>query len=48
MTKGLIEPGKLADMVVLGEDILTIDPEKIPQIPILATYVGGKLVYGKL
>jgi predicted amidohydrolase YtcJ len=47
-TKGSIEPGKLADMVVLGEDILTIDPEKIPRIPILATFVGGKLVYGKL
>jgi predicted amidohydrolase YtcJ len=45
--KGSIEPGKLADMVVLGEDILTIDPEKIPKIPILATYVGGKLVYSK-
>jgi len=46
-TKGSIEAGKLADMVVLGQDILTIDPEKIADIPVVATYVGGKLVYGK-
>ena len=46
-TKGSIEAGKLADMVVLGQDILTIDPKKIADIPVVATYVGGKLVYGK-
>ncbi len=45
--KGSLEPGKLADLVVLGEDILTVDPERIPNIPIVATYVGGKLVYSK-
>jgi hypothetical protein len=44
-TKGSIEPGKAADLVVLGEDILTVDPERIPAIPILATFVGGKTVY---
>jgi predicted amidohydrolase YtcJ len=43
--KGSIEPGKLADMVVLGEDILTVDPERIPGIPILVTLLGGKVVY---
>jgi predicted amidohydrolase YtcJ len=43
--KGSIEPGKLADMVILGEDILTVDPEQIPKIPIIATFVGGKAVY---
>lgn len=43
--KGSIEPGKLADMVILGEDILTVDPERIPKIPIIATFVGGKAVY---
>jgi predicted amidohydrolase YtcJ len=44
-TKGSIEPGKLADVVILGEDILTVDPERIPKIPIIATFVGGKVVY---
>jgi predicted amidohydrolase YtcJ len=39
--KGSIECGKLADFVVLGEDITTIDPHRITGIPILATIVGG-------
>ena len=42
---GSIEEGKLADMVVLGEDILTIDTEKIKDIPIEKTIVDGKVVY---
>jgi predicted amidohydrolase YtcJ len=43
--KGSLEPGKLADMVVLSDDILTIDPEEIMDIEIEQTYVGGELVY---
>jgi predicted amidohydrolase YtcJ len=43
--KGSIEPGKLADFVVLGEDILTIEPHKISGIPVLMTIVGGKIVF---
>lgn len=43
--KGSLEPGKLADMVVLSDDILTIDPEEIMDIEIEETYVGGELVY---
>jgi len=43
--KGSIEPGKLADFVVLGENILTIDPHKISDIPVLMTIVGGKIVF---
>jgi predicted amidohydrolase YtcJ len=46
--KGSLEPGKLADLVVLGEDILAVDPERIPGIPVLATCVGGKMVCGSL
>jgi predicted amidohydrolase YtcJ len=46
--KGSIEPGKLADLVVLGEDILSVHPDRIPDVPVLATYVGGKKVYGDL
>ena len=42
---GSIEPGKLADMVVLGEDILTVSPETIINIPIDMTIVGGRIVY---
>ena len=43
--KGSIEPGKLADMIVLDQDILTIDPAHIMDINIEQTWLGGKLVY---
>jgi len=43
--KGSLEPGKLADMIVLSDDILTIDPEEIMNIEIEQTWVDGKLVY---
>ena len=43
--KGSLEVGKLADMVVLGRDILTIDPNEIRDIPIEMTVIGGKVVY---
>jgi predicted amidohydrolase YtcJ len=42
---GSIEEGKLADMVVLGEDILSIDTEKIKDIPIEMTIIDGETVY---
>ena len=42
---GSIEEGKLADMVVLGEDILTIDTEQIKDIPIEMTIIDGEIVY---
>src|SRR5260370_2775651 len=40
--KGSVEPGKLADFVVLDEDILTADPKRIEQRKVLMTVVGGK------
>ncbi len=43
--KGSIEVGKLADLVVLGRDILTIPPEQIREIPVLMTMIGGLFVY---
>ena len=45
--KGSITPGKLADFVVLGEDILTIDPVRIADVPVDMTIVGGRIVYEK-
>jgi len=43
--KGSVEPGKYADLVVLGRDILTIDPLEIKDVPVLMTMTGGKFVY---
>lgn len=44
---GRIAPGMLADFVVLGENPFTAEPHSLHAIPILATYVGGRQVYGK-
>ena len=43
--KGRIQPGMLADFTVLGENIFETNPDNIASIPVLQTYVGGKLVY---
>jgi predicted amidohydrolase YtcJ len=43
--KGSITAGKLADMVLLSEDIFSIDPTKIRDVKVLKTIVGGKLVW---
>ena len=43
--KGSITAGKLADMVLLSDDIFSIPPEKIREVRVLNTFVGGKLVF---
>jgi predicted amidohydrolase YtcJ len=43
--KGSITPGKLADIVLLSDDIFSIDPGRIRDTKVLKTFVGGKLVY---
>jgi predicted amidohydrolase YtcJ len=45
--KGSIEPGKLADFVVLDGDIMVLPIGATWQIGVLRTYVGGELVYKK-
>jgi hypothetical protein len=43
--KGSLEPGKLADLVVLSDDLLTVPETKIKDITPLLTMVGGKVVF---
>lgn len=43
--KGTIALGKLADLVILSDDILSMDPQKIAGARALMTIVGGKVVY---
>lgn len=45
MVKGSIEPGKLADMAILSDDILTCPADQIRNIESEVTIVGGKIVY---
>jgi predicted amidohydrolase YtcJ len=43
--KGSIEPGKLADFLILDKDFLTVPENEIGSILPLATYVGGRKVF---
>ncbi|HSG09248.1 MAG TPA: amidohydrolase [Longimicrobiales bacterium] len=43
--KGSLTPGKLADITVLSQDILTVPEEQIPSTRVEMTIVGGEVVY---
>ena len=43
--KGSIEVGKEADFVILSDDIMTIEDEKIPEVKVVNTFINGELVY---
>ncbi|HEV2864721.1 MAG TPA: amidohydrolase [Pyrinomonadaceae bacterium] len=43
--KGTITPGKLADLVILTEDIFKIDPANIEKVRVSVTIMDGRVVY---
>jgi len=43
--KGSIEPGKLADMVVLSDDIMQIEPNRIDMVNVVMTVLDGKVIH---
>jgi len=44
-TEGSLEAGKLADLIILSEDLFKMKPVDISKEEVLATLVGGKVVY---
>ena len=45
--KGSLEPGKLADFIILDKDIMKANEADLLQIKVLKTFVGGEIVYEK-
>lgn len=43
--KGTLSPGKLADFIILSEDIFSINPNDIGKTKVLTTVVDGKVVF---
>ncbi len=44
-TKGTLSPGKLADMVILSQDIFRINPIEIEKTKVRLTIMDGRIVY---
>jgi len=45
--KGSLEAGKFADFVILDDDIMEVDEDKIPYVKVLKTFVNGEEVFSK-
>lgn len=46
-TKGTLEPGKLADLTILSQNIFTVATDAIPDTEVIYTVLNGKLIYRK-
>ncbi|MES9606247.1 amidohydrolase family protein [Actinomadura sp. NPDC000929] len=43
--KGSVEPGKAADLCVLGGDLFGVEPRDLPSLPVTMTVLDGEVVY---
>jgi predicted amidohydrolase YtcJ len=44
-TEGSLEPGKVADLIVISQNLFEVDPHKIADTKLITTMVGGRVVY---
>jgi len=44
-SKGTLTPGKLADIVMLSQDVFTIEPREIEKVKVVLTIMDGRIVY---
>lgn len=45
--KGSLEPGKLADFIIVDRDVLSVPSAQLKDVEVLKTFVGGELAYAK-
>lgn len=44
-TEGSLEPGKLADLIIVSQNVFEIDPHRLVDTKVIMTMVGGRIVY---
>ncbi|MGB8062156.1 MAG: amidohydrolase [Candidatus Sulfotelmatobacter sp.] len=47
-SKGSLEPGKLADFIIIDRDVLSVPTDQIKNVKVLQTFVGGRKIYDSI